>query len=310
MADALPDYLQQAYDQTAAVRDRGGFQYWNDAWSNFVVNQALSEYEFAHNKEMWDLMNEYNSPAEQMKRYKEAGLNPMLIYSQGSNGNAGSQAQYSKPNIQFTPNEARNKNLNARLDAALQVVGTIQSLVDNIGSMIGSGYDLQLKRNQVMQSNFDLFAQNATYGTQWNGLTPVMYRSGPGNFDETLNPLSERFDPVKYMTFYKNGQLPQFWNTYQSSESQRELLNFRSRYQEYYNNNLLTLFKDFQEGKIDLQDWEKKFQQYNYEVTEMMPPWLRGVLDPLVQYISPFLKFIFKRSTGNFNVNRTLQKTP
>ena len=30
----------------------------------------------------WNMQNQYNSPAEQMKRYKEAGLSPHLIYGQ------------------------------------------------------------------------------------------------------------------------------------------------------------------------------------------------------------------------------------
>lgn len=37
---------------------------------------------------MWRQNNSYNSPAAQMKRYKEAGLNPDLIYSQGNAGNS------------------------------------------------------------------------------------------------------------------------------------------------------------------------------------------------------------------------------
>lgn len=36
----------------------------------------------------WSLQQAYNSPAEQMKRFKEAGLNPNLIYGQGNPGNA------------------------------------------------------------------------------------------------------------------------------------------------------------------------------------------------------------------------------
>lgn len=32
-------------------------------------------------------MNAYNSPVQQMQRFREAGLNPHLIYGQGSNGN-------------------------------------------------------------------------------------------------------------------------------------------------------------------------------------------------------------------------------
>lgn len=34
--------------------------------------------------------NEYNTPSNQMQRFKDAGLNPHLIYGQGTNGNQSS----------------------------------------------------------------------------------------------------------------------------------------------------------------------------------------------------------------------------
>lgn len=43
--------------------------------------------------------NEYNSPASQMERFRDAGLNPHLIYSQGSAGNQPSATQYESPDI-------------------------------------------------------------------------------------------------------------------------------------------------------------------------------------------------------------------
>lgn len=51
--------------------------------------------------QMWNMQNLYNSPAEQMKRFGAAGLNPHLIYGQGSPGNANNYPQYSPPNIQY-----------------------------------------------------------------------------------------------------------------------------------------------------------------------------------------------------------------
>lgn len=42
---------------------------------------------------MMDRMNKYNSPASQMKRFEEAGLNPHLVYGQGSPGNQSSPVQ-------------------------------------------------------------------------------------------------------------------------------------------------------------------------------------------------------------------------
>lgn len=42
------------------------------------------------NERMWHMQNEYNTPSAQMQRYREAGLNPNLIYGSTSNGNASS----------------------------------------------------------------------------------------------------------------------------------------------------------------------------------------------------------------------------
>lgn len=46
--------------------------------------------------ENWRMQNEYNTPRAQMQRFKEAGLNPNLIYGQGNNGNA-NDIQLGKP---------------------------------------------------------------------------------------------------------------------------------------------------------------------------------------------------------------------
>lgn len=57
-------------------------------------NRRFSEYMYniqkADAERFWNMQNEYNSPAAQMQRFKDAGLNPHLIYGQGNPGNAGS----------------------------------------------------------------------------------------------------------------------------------------------------------------------------------------------------------------------------
>lgn len=54
--------------------------------------QTKQEYEMwekekAYNLDMWNRANEYNSPKAQMTRMSEAGLNPALMYQQGTTGN-------------------------------------------------------------------------------------------------------------------------------------------------------------------------------------------------------------------------------
>lgn len=61
----------------------------------FAEEQAQNE--FDRNVQMWQMQNEYNSPSAQMQRFKDAGLNPHLIYGQGNPGNASQLPKYNAP---------------------------------------------------------------------------------------------------------------------------------------------------------------------------------------------------------------------
>jgi hypothetical protein len=50
--------------------------------------------------DMWNRQNAYNTPANQMQRLKDAGLNPALMYGQGNVGNAEKAMQYQQPQIE------------------------------------------------------------------------------------------------------------------------------------------------------------------------------------------------------------------
>lgn len=54
--------------------------------------------EYQDSLAFWNMQNEYNSPAAQMQRYQEAGLNPNLVYSNG--GSAGNAGQIQVPDMQ------------------------------------------------------------------------------------------------------------------------------------------------------------------------------------------------------------------
>lgn len=51
-------------------------------------------------EDMWNRQNAYNTPANQMQRLKDAGLNPALMYGQGNVGNAEKAMQYQQPQIE------------------------------------------------------------------------------------------------------------------------------------------------------------------------------------------------------------------
>ena len=68
-----------------------------NAQQNFQYGLKMADYQQSKNIEQWNMQNAYNSPESQMERFKAAGLNPNLIYSQGNAGNAQSISTYQAP---------------------------------------------------------------------------------------------------------------------------------------------------------------------------------------------------------------------
>lgn len=64
---------------------------------NYGLNKKLAAQQNQYNIDMWKMQADYNSPQAQMQRFSEAGLNPNLIYGQGSNGNMSNAPQMVTP---------------------------------------------------------------------------------------------------------------------------------------------------------------------------------------------------------------------
>lgn len=67
------------------------------------ANAEMAKYSYSKDLEMWNKQNAYNDPSSQMMRYQNAGLNPNLIYGNGSAsaGNAASMPHYQAPSQQY-----------------------------------------------------------------------------------------------------------------------------------------------------------------------------------------------------------------
>lgn len=83
------------------------------------ANKEMAEYAYSKDLEMWNRMNEYNAPSAQMQRFKDAGLNPVLMYGKGTAGagQATTLPKYNAPrqDYRYQP---------------IQTAGTIQAFQD------------------------------------------------------------------------------------------------------------------------------------------------------------------------------------
>lgn len=97
----MPDVSQIAGNTSLAASMggaavSGGFGLIGQAL-NYAFNKKLAAQQNQYNLDMWKMQADYNSPQAQMQRFKDAGLNPNLIYGQGSNGNMSSAPEMVTP---------------------------------------------------------------------------------------------------------------------------------------------------------------------------------------------------------------------
>ena len=106
---------------SAGIAAAGGLA--QTAASMFSTNQ-LNRKNRRHQWRMWEETNKYNAPKAQMGRFKDAGLNPHLIYGQGNAGNA----------THINPNEEKQPDFSGIGSATMNYVAVRkqQREIDNL----------------------------------------------------------------------------------------------------------------------------------------------------------------------------------
>lgn len=306
----LNDYAEQGRSAVYDLLYNGKFSknasHWEDSWVNMAAQLAQQAFENDSQYKLWEDMNAYNSPSAQMQRFKDAGLNPMLAYTQGTPGNASSPAGFTSANYELSPHRDRM----TQIQEAAQTIGMVTNLCNNLASIFETGANVQLKRNELAWSNTEVAGANryiTDFGKR-NGIPK--YRAGivvdqngieQPYFPTSLNPFSNDFSPLEFNTLTRLGKIPNYFGSYLTQEPSRDYKQFQADYQKFYNERLLPLFERYQENKADISDIEEEMLNYKMDMMNMIPPEWRGIIEPVLDWISPFFKFIFKRSSGSFN---------
>lgn len=114
------------------------------------MNRQLTKYGYEQEKQMIREQNEYNTPVNQMKRFKEAGLNPNLIYGQGTPGNQSQIAKYHAPR-----QEAPQFDANPVISGIGAIYSTAKTKadIDNVNAMT------EVQKQEAKNRAVDYFAK-------------------------------------------------------------------------------------------------------------------------------------------------------
>lgn len=148
-----------------------GLKSLNSLWDDFTGNSAIDK-QNQYNMQMWKMQQEYNTPANQMKRYREAGLNPNLIYGNGtaSAGNATSAPEMQAHQSGFN----KMLNLIQMVKGMLEVKGEKQAQdLDKVKTLSGIEHtkevlDFEKKKNLIdnMYKDLDLKFREKEFGAR------------------------------------------------------------------------------------------------------------------------------------------------
>lgn len=109
---------------------------------SYKKQKQLAKYQYDLNMQAWREQTAYNSPAAQMQRLVDAGLNPNLVYGNGNVANAAdAPPQYEAPRVNFDT----NPNLGQGIASAMNLQMT-QAQVRGIDA------DIANKRQQMLES--------------------------------------------------------------------------------------------------------------------------------------------------------------
>lgn len=89
----------------------------------FDYNIQAADHTFDNQLKAWNLENEYNSPSAQMQRYKEAGLNPLLVYGNQQTGASLNVGQMSGSSLAHVDTSSRSTfDLLSGIDAIQKII--------------------------------------------------------------------------------------------------------------------------------------------------------------------------------------------
>lgn len=160
------DDSSEAYLQANRETNAMNYKIWQEQMAhntdmyNMQVKDSYKMYDYQYDKnvDMWNMQNEYNSPKAMRERYEEAGLNPYLAMSGGSNmASAVSSPSMSQPSMATAnaptmqaPSPAGFPNkLSVGLEMAMQQARTRSEVANTDANTNLLGLDTQLRAEDL-----------------------------------------------------------------------------------------------------------------------------------------------------------------
>lgn len=239
-----------------------------------LLNTGSQIYTNAKNRQWalqdWNMQNAYNDPKQQMQRYKEAGLNPNLVYSQMSNGPSVRSTDAIAPKL-----DAEQLNVLKHSNQFDIQKYTIDTMKNNLESQKLDNQKKTIENEILTTTKNDLMEKPA-----------IQNRIGNANYDSLIEAVNlKRLERSQFPI--KTDILKEQLQTIATSNDYQKL----NQNQKYNLNELLAeQMKAITEGKVQ----QNTLNGYELDVRKRLEENVQGLGSGTAGRIASFLGDIFK----------------
>lgn len=288
-ADLVNDFrngglMDQAMKGAGSDWNARYFSLYGDTYSTLLQNEL--------SKQAWQANNEYNSPANQMKRLLDAGLNPNLAYNLATSGNSSSPADVTSKISGSAAAHAGTSAKQAQTQRIAQAFGAISQSIQMFQQVLGLAQGVQQYKSNQLQLDFDKLVAASYFNDTGSGAKTIFK-------DDTGQPWSVTPPEIMYFGHFGKGQglLPTL-NALLNGESLRDLQGTQATINRY-NHEFLQPWQ----AKLMKQEWEmtdvnQQMLNYQNEMLNLLPPELRGIYNLIIAPLIGNLRFSWSRKSN------------
>lgn len=183
------------------------------------AQKEMQEYEWQQNLALYNYNNAYNTPSAQMERLQEAGLNPNLVYGNGSvSGNTSGQLpryDASQPDyrgqqsqsgeflgalstyLDYATKTAQIDNLKATNEMIQEQTAGVE--IENARRSFDLGLEEELRDSSVLSRWSNAYKSQAEYGTAQNRMqiSAVEERIAKETYPQAIEMVQERLNLLR-----------------------------------------------------------------------------------------------------------------
>lgn len=209
------------------------------------TNIKLQREAQAWQESMWNKQNEYNTPAAQIQRMKDAGLNPALMYSQGNVGNADQPRSVAPAQVQpvtgLSTGISRAGDSIAHGMMQMEQVKQMRAQTQLLAAKASKEFASTMtpaQYQEMFRAKLGLVQQNTSLADAREVYTDALSRVMPGYYQQLQGESTQRVQSAEY-----NMQVMAYnvWMDYMKLQLQERLTNSRislnsAQEQLYYDN--------------------------------------------------------------------------